>query len=424
MGPEGAVNIIYRRDIAASPTPDQRRQKLIDDYKAHFANPYVAAERGYIDDVIIPHETRPKVIIGARDAADQARARPPAQARQHPAVADDAAQAIRSRRTGSSAGAWEAGVDSIVTSSLLPSIVSHPSWLRHVGSWTTSQRICGSRTPADSARRRASRRASRGTSCGAHHASLALGQLIAKRRAHQLVDRAGDAGVLREGHPLGVGLVDVAAEHHDRRGRGAAAPRSRSRRSERSDDGTSPGRPPSARGRALAAAIRPARAPTGPRRRSTPPRSRPRSSGASARAGPAVSRRSADGHSRRAARFSATPTRRRRSSPDGRRRARGPRGCRAPPAARSRSAVRTSTGDRPRPDRRSRRSRAAAARRHPRRSRSGTGGWRRARRATGCRGAGRPSRSAAPRRSADATSVVARMSRIQDSDVFQSSWTS
>jgi propionyl-CoA carboxylase beta chain len=62
MGPEGAVNIIYRRDIASSPTPDARRQKLIEDYKAHFANPYVAAERGYIDDVIIPHETRPRVI--------------------------------------------------------------------------------------------------------------------------------------------------------------------------------------------------------------------------------------------------------------------------------------------------------------------------------------------------------------------------
>jgi propionyl-CoA carboxylase beta chain len=62
MGPEGAVNIIYRRDIASSPTPDERRQKLMDDYKARFANPYVAAERGYIDDVIIPHETRPKLI--------------------------------------------------------------------------------------------------------------------------------------------------------------------------------------------------------------------------------------------------------------------------------------------------------------------------------------------------------------------------
>jgi propionyl-CoA carboxylase beta chain len=62
MGPEGAVNIIYRRDIQDSPTPDQRRQKLMDDYKARFANPYTAAERGYIDDVIVPHETRPKLI--------------------------------------------------------------------------------------------------------------------------------------------------------------------------------------------------------------------------------------------------------------------------------------------------------------------------------------------------------------------------
>ena len=62
MGPEGAVNIIHRRDIANSPTPDERRSKLIDDYKARFANPYTAAERGYIDDVIVPHETRPKLI--------------------------------------------------------------------------------------------------------------------------------------------------------------------------------------------------------------------------------------------------------------------------------------------------------------------------------------------------------------------------
>jgi propionyl-CoA carboxylase beta chain len=62
MGPEGAVNIIYRRDISESPTPDARREKLMDDYKARFANPYSAAERGYIDDVIVPHETRPRLI--------------------------------------------------------------------------------------------------------------------------------------------------------------------------------------------------------------------------------------------------------------------------------------------------------------------------------------------------------------------------
>jgi propionyl-CoA carboxylase beta chain len=62
MGPEGAVNVIYKRDIAGSPTPDKRRRRLEDDYRARFANPYVAAERGYVDDVIIPHETRPKLI--------------------------------------------------------------------------------------------------------------------------------------------------------------------------------------------------------------------------------------------------------------------------------------------------------------------------------------------------------------------------
>jgi propionyl-CoA carboxylase beta chain len=62
MGPEGAVNIIHRRDIASSPTPEARRDRLISDYKARFANPYAAAERGYIDDVIVPHETRPKLI--------------------------------------------------------------------------------------------------------------------------------------------------------------------------------------------------------------------------------------------------------------------------------------------------------------------------------------------------------------------------
>ncbi len=86
MGPEGAVNIIYRRDIAASPTPEERRRKLMEDYKARFANPYTAAERGYIDDVIVPHETRPRLITRATHAAGQARAGAQAQARQHPAV--------------------------------------------------------------------------------------------------------------------------------------------------------------------------------------------------------------------------------------------------------------------------------------------------------------------------------------------------
>src|SRR5918912_228934 len=63
MGPEGAVNIIYRKDLASSPTPEERRGKLIDDYKARFANPYSAAERGYLDDVIAPRRTRPVLVL-------------------------------------------------------------------------------------------------------------------------------------------------------------------------------------------------------------------------------------------------------------------------------------------------------------------------------------------------------------------------
>jgi propionyl-CoA carboxylase beta chain len=66
MGPEGAVNIIFRKDITQSPTPEERRGKLIADYKARFANPYSAAERGYIDDVIVPSQTRPKLIRALR----------------------------------------------------------------------------------------------------------------------------------------------------------------------------------------------------------------------------------------------------------------------------------------------------------------------------------------------------------------------
>jgi propionyl-CoA carboxylase beta chain len=80
MGPEGAVNIIYRRDIASSPTPDERRQKLMADYKARFANPYSAAERGYLDDVIVPHETRPKLISGLHTLATK---RDPGPKRKH-----------------------------------------------------------------------------------------------------------------------------------------------------------------------------------------------------------------------------------------------------------------------------------------------------------------------------------------------------
>lgn len=61
MGPEGAIRIIYRKEIAERKDPGQIT-RLLEDYREKFANPYVAAERGYVDDVIEPHETRPRLI--------------------------------------------------------------------------------------------------------------------------------------------------------------------------------------------------------------------------------------------------------------------------------------------------------------------------------------------------------------------------
>jgi propionyl-CoA carboxylase beta chain len=77
MGPEGAVNIIFRKDLEQADDPDARRAELIADYKERFANPYSAAERGYVDDVIEPRRTRP-VLIDALGTARTKRERRPA----------------------------------------------------------------------------------------------------------------------------------------------------------------------------------------------------------------------------------------------------------------------------------------------------------------------------------------------------------
>ncbi len=66
MGPKGAVEIIFKTQIAKAKDPRKETEKLIDEYKKKFANPYVAAERGYIDDVIKPHETRSRLMAGLK----------------------------------------------------------------------------------------------------------------------------------------------------------------------------------------------------------------------------------------------------------------------------------------------------------------------------------------------------------------------
>ena len=62
MGPEGAIDIIFRKELVEAEDAEARRRELVEAYRAQFANPYIAAGRGYIDDVIEPRETRPRLI--------------------------------------------------------------------------------------------------------------------------------------------------------------------------------------------------------------------------------------------------------------------------------------------------------------------------------------------------------------------------
>jgi acetyl-CoA carboxylase carboxyltransferase component len=77
MGPEGAVNIVMRREIEAAEDKEAKRKELISDYKRKFANPYLAAERGYVDDVIEPAETRSRLIRSLRMLSTKREAVPP-----------------------------------------------------------------------------------------------------------------------------------------------------------------------------------------------------------------------------------------------------------------------------------------------------------------------------------------------------------
>src|SRR5207249_27389 len=61
MGAEGAVGILYRRELQEAEDPTARRAELIEEYREKFASPYVAAERGFIDEIIEPRLTRPKL---------------------------------------------------------------------------------------------------------------------------------------------------------------------------------------------------------------------------------------------------------------------------------------------------------------------------------------------------------------------------
>jgi propionyl-CoA carboxylase beta chain len=72
MGPEGAVNIVYRRELTGASDPEAVRRAKIEEFKERFANPFVAAEHGFLDDVIEPRQTRPRVIRALRLLATKA----------------------------------------------------------------------------------------------------------------------------------------------------------------------------------------------------------------------------------------------------------------------------------------------------------------------------------------------------------------
>ncbi|WP_406686801.1 acyl-CoA carboxylase subunit beta [Rossellomorea vietnamensis] len=76
MGPQGAANIIFAREIASSDNPEELREQKIEEYREKFANPYVAASRGMVDDVIDPRETRIKLIQGLEMMRNKREERP------------------------------------------------------------------------------------------------------------------------------------------------------------------------------------------------------------------------------------------------------------------------------------------------------------------------------------------------------------
>jgi acetyl-CoA carboxylase carboxyltransferase component len=77
MGPEGAVNIINKDEIERSDNPEETRKRLVAEYQEKFANPFVAASRGFIDDVIEPRQTRPKLISALRMLRNKRDTNPP-----------------------------------------------------------------------------------------------------------------------------------------------------------------------------------------------------------------------------------------------------------------------------------------------------------------------------------------------------------
>jgi len=77
MGPEGAVKIVYRKELGRAKNPEEFRQRKIEEFREKFANPYIACEKGYLDEVIEPKYTRPKLIAALSMLENKRDSNPP-----------------------------------------------------------------------------------------------------------------------------------------------------------------------------------------------------------------------------------------------------------------------------------------------------------------------------------------------------------
>jgi propionyl-CoA carboxylase beta chain len=77
MGPEGAVNILYRNELRTAAEPERFRAERVEEFRGKFASPYIAAQRGFIDEIIEPRVTRRKLITGLRMLANKRDTNPP-----------------------------------------------------------------------------------------------------------------------------------------------------------------------------------------------------------------------------------------------------------------------------------------------------------------------------------------------------------
>ena len=88
MGPEAAVEILYRKELAASDHPTELKKEKAEEFRRKFAHPYIAAERGYVDEIIHPRDTRPKAHPRPGDDGQQEGHQSPSQTRQYTPVSN------------------------------------------------------------------------------------------------------------------------------------------------------------------------------------------------------------------------------------------------------------------------------------------------------------------------------------------------